>query len=138
MALSVDLNREVGSAGTVFRAALTGGVIAAVINVILFFIFQAAGAGFIVEGAPQNPSAGAMIGASIAPSIVAAIGFLILGRVTPGSAVKIFAALGVVFTLLSLGGVFGAQDTATLVCLIIAHLVAGAAITFSLVKNGTA
>ncbi len=138
MTIATNLNQKVGSAGTVFKAALIGGGLAAVINLVIYFIFSALGASFVVAGAPNNPSAIAAIFASIIPALGAAVLLLILGKIAPNSAVKIFTGVAVVFLLFSFGGILGAQDTTTLIALGLMHIVAGAAIIGSLVRNGTA
>lgn len=138
MTLSANLNQRVSSAGNVFKAALIGGVIAAVVNLIIYFIFSAAGASYEVTGAPTNPDALAVIIMSILPALLAAGLLLLLGKVAPNAAVKIFVGIAVVLLVFSFGGIMGAQDTATLIGLGLMHLVAGVLIIGTLVRNGTA
>ena len=112
-------------------AGLTGGLIAAVINVIIYFI-----AGPLIaelpDGTVDRVGMPAVLAASIVPSIFAALLLWGLRRFT-GNATRIFQIIAVVFVVLSFFSPFSAAETtATAVWLSLMHVVAGGAIIWAL------
>lgn len=112
-------------------AGLTGGLIAAAINLVIYFI-----AGPLIaelpDGTVDQITLPFVLTASVVPSIFAAIFLWGLHRFT-GNATRIFQIVAVVFLVLSFFSPFSAaQTTATAIWLILMHIVAGAAIIWAL------
>lgn len=138
-AASLDSTPQAVSAGALFKAALVGGAIAAVANMVLYGVSRAAGVDFI---ATYDPSAGPApllpflpAVSSFVPSIVAALLMLGLGKATKRPATP-FIVIAAVFTVLSLGGPMRLDATmGTKVVLSLMHFVAAAAISVPLVRR---
>lgn len=89
--------------GTALKAALAAGVVAAVLNLVYYFIYTAA---IGIGPSPINPVS--TIGASIVPLIVAGVlYFFIAGKLKNGK--TIFTIVTVVLGLLSLASSFQTQ-----------------------------
>ena len=118
-----------------------GGVIAAVANLLVYFIAQPlAGGELHHQMGPGNPievlPLAAVIVASFVPSIFATLLYAGLGRFTRRP-VTIFTIIAVAFGLLSLGSPLSlAVETASKLALSLMHIVAAAAITGTLVTLG--
>jgi hypothetical protein len=128
------------TAGALIKAGLTGGVIAAVANTVLYGIARAAGVDFVARFNP-NDAAQALFPfqpavASLVPSVFAALVLLGLSKVLKRPAIP-FAILATAFGLFSLGGPLNLGDASMATKLVLAamHLVAGAAITVPLVRT---
>ncbi len=121
------------------KAGLLGGAVAAVANVVVYVIAHAAGQTLTAQFQPGTVSAlgvAPVIISSVVPSLLGAGLLYALARfVKPG--VTVFAAIAAVFTVVSFGGPasLGDASTGTVVTLDVMHLIAGAAITTSLVRS---
>jgi hypothetical protein len=118
------------SAGALFKAGLTGGAIAAVLNLALYGAARAAGVDFTAKFDPQAAASALPFFlpavSSLVPSVAAALVALGLSRWLKRPALP-FVAISVVFGLLSLGGPLGLQEasTATRGLLAAMHVLAG-------------
>jgi hypothetical protein len=117
------------------------GVVAAIGNLIVFFIAKGVGVPFIMplsgpESTPEPLPFFAVIMASVVPAIAAAIFLAILAKFTARAAL-IFTIVSVLFLLVSFGGPFSLPvDLATQVALSLMHIVAGVAIVGILTTYG--
>jgi hypothetical protein len=124
-------------------AAPLAGVIAAVLNLIVYSIARGAGADFVGQMDPSSPAAvipmPIVAVASFVPALFAAGFLLALSRWTKNGA-GAFGMVAGVFFLLSLGGpaTMGGASPATKVALGVMHLVAAATITGVLLRRGRA
>lgn len=124
-------NSESNSIGPLIVAGLIGGVIAAVINAILFFVVPDLNVSQ-PDGSFAPVGLVAIIMASIVPAIFAAIFLWLLRRFT-GNGTRIFQIVGVIFLLVSFASPFAAAATTGIaIWLNVMHLVAGAAIIWAL------
>ncbi len=132
-ALSSTSSTKIGL-GALLRAAITGGVIAAVANMAVYGIGRAVGVDFIGRFDPAQAPTPLMpflpAVASLIPAVLA--GFVALGfaRMLKRPAMP-FAVLAVVFGVVSMAGPMGLADasTGTKVVLSLMHVVAGVPIT---------
>jgi hypothetical protein len=138
-ALTADKSTSSASAGGIFKAALTGGAIAAVANLALYGVTRAAGVDYVANfdpaagPAPLLPFLPAV--SSLIPSLFAGLVMLGLSKATRHPA-PIFIGLSVAFALLSLGGPLRLEASmGTKVALSLMHFVAAAAITVPLVRK---
>lgn len=127
---------------SVLRAAVPVGLVAAMLNFVVFFAARAVGVDFVGEfqpGAGIQPIPVPMIGVST--QIGAVIGSLLLWRLgrRPGG-VRLFTIIAGLFAVLSVGGPVGlvGASVGTKVALGVMHIVAGAVITPGLVRFGRA
>jgi hypothetical protein len=122
------------------RAALLAALVSAVANAVVFFITAALGVDltgpFMGPDSPPAPlSVVQVIIASAVPVIAAAVLFWLLARFTPRP-VPIFIGIAVVFGLLSLGGPLTLPVSDGLkASLAMMHVVAGAAITYVIIRE---
>jgi hypothetical protein len=118
-----------------------GGVIAAVANLIVYFIARPlAGGELYHQMGPGNPvealPVAAVVVSSFVPSIFATLLYAGLGRFTRRP-VTIFTVIAVAFGLLSLASPLSLTiETTSKLTLSLMHLVAGAAITGALITLG--
>jgi hypothetical protein len=134
---TATLTRETIVPGKLLSAALMGGVVAAVINLALFFILPALLNTPLRVRTPQATELEplpfvAVIMASIVPAFVGA-GFLwLLNRFT-SRPVTIFTVIAIAITLFSLAAPFQLGiSTPEAIILVLMHIVAGGAITYFL------
>jgi asparagine N-glycosylation enzyme membrane subunit Stt3 len=126
----------------IWITALTAGVIAAIVNVIVYFIAGAANVPLQIA-APGSSQLERLqlvpvILASLIPAFVAAGLLLILRRFAP-RADTVFQVIALVFTLVSFGGPLGQPtDGASKFVLNLMHVVAGAIITIGLTRPSRA
>jgi hypothetical protein len=126
------------SISRLFIVALGAGVVAAVVNLIVYFIGAAAGAPFLVIMTPGTPPmalpAIAFVFACIIPALVGAGLYALLGRFTRrGTA--IFIGIAVAFALLSLlSPLTMPVELSTRLLLALGHLITAAIITWGLVR----
>jgi hypothetical protein len=126
----------------IWTTALITGAIAAVANLIVYFIAVAANVPLQVA-APGSTELQRLpfvpvILASLIPALAAAALLLVLKRFTP-RANTVFQVIAVVFTLVSFGGPLGQPtDDATKFVLNLMHVVAGAIITIGLTRRNSA
>lgn len=122
------------SLGSLFKAALLGGAIAAVVNLLLLIITRAAGVSLEGVFQPGQPPASLsevpVVLASIVPAIPGALLAVILTKVAKAKAALVFAVVCVVFTVLSFGGPFNVvgMSTGGIVLMEVMHVVAAAGI----------
>lgn len=126
---------------TLFATALAGGALAAVLNLLLYFVARAAGVPFEGRfGGPEAPIGHLVVPmvavASLLPAPLAAAIYGLLVRSTRRPRV-IFLALTVLFCLLSCGGPMNIGDAtpATKLVLALMHFVAAASISGALVRR---
>ena len=118
-------------------AALTGGAIAAVANLVLFFVLQALGVTFEIPlqgpGSPAGPlPAPAVAIASLVPALFAGGLLALLARFTKNP-VRTFWIIAAVFLVLSFMPVFSLPVAVGIqASLAVMHVVAGAAIVWAL------
>lgn len=119
------------------------GVIAAIINVIVYFIGRAVGVPFDIIGQPGTPimplPVFAIVMFSVVPGIGAAVLAWLLNRYTARGN-TIFVGIAVVFLLLSLIPDITMPDPVTMgtrIGLIIMHFVAGGVITYMLSRKAS-
>lgn len=116
--------------GPTLLNALIAGLIAAVANLLIFFIGSALVGGIqaaLTPGAAFEPLPfAAVIASSILPMLVAGFGLWVAARFIPRG-VLVWQITAVVLTLLSLGGPFGGQIATTSGAILLAsmHLVVG-------------
>ena len=117
--------------GSIMQNALIAGVVAAVINVIIFFIGRAAVGGIDIDMTGRGTVAPMPfflpIIASLLPTLVAGVGLWIARRFIPRGN-QVFVIGTAVLVLLSLAGPFSGQiaTTSAAVVLAVMHLVVGA------------
>lgn len=124
------------------KAALIGGGIAAVGNLILLVLAGLLNIPLMVQAGPPGPNAPVMaLGAvqviifSVLPALIGGLIYFALTKVS-AKAVIIFIIIAVVVALLSLLPIFGQPLSAGgMVVLILMHVVAAAAITWALVAR---
>lgn len=120
-----------------------GGVIAAIANVLVYLIAKPlAGGELYNQMGPTAPVQAlplvAVILSSFVPSIFAALLYAGLGRFAPRP-ITVFTILAIVFGLLSLGAPLSLNvEVASRVALAAMHIVAGVAITGTLITLGRA
>lgn len=123
--------------GRLLLVGLVAGLVAAVVDVIIFFIGSSLGVPFIISMGPgqeQTLNALPFIATSVIPALLAAVFYGLLGRLTK-RATTIFVVVAVVFALLSLSGPLlmpVAQSTRLVLALL--HLVTAAIITYGLTR----
>ena len=128
------------TAGTILKAALLGGAIAAVANLALYALARGVGVPFIAKfdpNAPAGPLPLPLVAvASLVPAVAAGLFFVVLQKLVR-PAPKVFLAVAVVFTLLSFGGPMGLAEASagTKGVLALMHVVAGLAITGSILRR---
>ncbi|MDX2136664.1 MAG: DUF6069 family protein [Chloroflexota bacterium] len=137
---TATLTRETVAPGKLLSAAAIGGVVAAVVNLALFFILPALLNSLLRVRTPQATELEplpfiAVIMASIVPAFVGAGLLWLLNRFT-ARPVTIFTVIAVIVTLLSLATPFqlGISTTEAII-LVLMHIVAGAVITYFLVTR---
>lgn len=122
------------SARALLKAGLTGGAVAAALNLALYGVARAAGVDFV---AVYDPSAGPAVlpfllpaVSSLVPSLFAALTLLGLSKLLARPAVP-FAVLAAVLTVASMGGPanLAGAGVATKVALGVMHVIAALAIT---------
>ena len=122
------------------RAALLAGLIAAVGNLVVYFIAQGALGLSLMVTAPGSTELTAVLPvqivlASIVPAFGAAVLLALLMRFVKRP-VRIFQIIGVIFLLASFGGPLNLPvPTSTIVTLELMHVVAGATIIWILSRN---
>lgn len=124
------------------KAALIGGGIAAVGNLILLVLAGLLNIPLMVQAGPPGPNAPVMaLGAvqviifSVLPALIGGLIYFALTKVSAKAAI-IFIIIAVVVALLSLLPIFGQPLSAGgMVVLILMHVVAAAAITWALVAR---
>jgi hypothetical protein len=134
---TATVTRETVVPGKLLSAAAIGGVVAAVINLALFFILPALLNTTLRVRTPQATELEpmpfiAVIMASIVPAFVGAGLLWLLNRFTPRP-VTIFIAIAVIVVVLSLAAPFqlGVSTTEAII-LVLMHIVAGTTITYFL------
>lgn len=128
-------------ASRLITAGLTGGAVAAVLNVGVFLIAKVVGVTMVGQFDPAAPAAtlpmGMVVVASVVPALVATGVLAIMNRLLarPG---RVFAGLAAVGAVLSMGGpaTLAGADTATRAALALMHLIAAGAIVGALLKMG--
>ncbi len=112
------------------KGAAIGAVLAVVINIIVFVIFNAGDPLQVVMQGDTEASdlpIGAVIAASIFPLIIGAIGLVVLERLRPNG-LRIWTILVAVLVVLSMAGPIGLDvDSTSKLALAIMHVVVGAA-----------
>lgn len=137
--LTADNAANSPAASKLFKAGLSGGAIAAILNLALYGAARAGGVDFIARFDPHaSPTALPFFMpavSSLVPSLFAAAVMLGLSRIVRSPAIP-FAALSAVLALVSLGGPINLADasTATRVVLSLMHFVAAAAIVTPLYR----
>ena len=122
---------EQNSIGQTIIAGLIGGGIAAVANVVVYFIAPVLNVSQ-PDGSLGPVTIGPIIAASIMPAIFAAIFLWLLRRYT-GNGTRIFQIVAVILLLLSFASPFAAAaSTGIAIWLNVMHLIAGVAIIWSL------
>jgi hypothetical protein len=135
--LSFTQDQNQNSIGQNLIMGLTAGVIAAALNLIIFFVGRALIGGIDAAMQPGTPFEPlpftAVIMASIIPSILAGGGLWFSRRFIPKGTL-VFQIAVVLFALFSLGGPFGGQIATTSASLVLAsmHLVVGGMILWVL------
>ncbi len=127
------------SLGSVFKAALIGGGIAAIGNLVLWLLANVLNIALTVLAGPPGPNAPVMSIAapmviifSLLPALIGGLLYFVFTRVSARGA-TIFTVLAVVIVLLSLIPILGQPLTPPgMVVLILMHIVAAAAITWAL------
>lgn len=110
------------------QAGLLAGVVSAVINAVLFFVFHATGvlADTVFVQPPNTPlTIVPVIMASIVPSLIGSIVFFLIERFT-SNGYRIFSILSIVLALLSLFSTFSVPVNVTMgysLVLCVMHLV---------------
>jgi hypothetical protein len=141
MTTSTLNNTTTPSIVSYLQTGVIAGVIAAIANVIVYFVGQAVGASFEIIMQPGTPITPLPIFAIVMFSVVPAIGAAVLAwalnrYVARGN--QIFVGIAVVFLLLSLIPDITMPDpvtNATRIGLIIMHFVAGGVITYLLSRK---
>lgn len=137
---SPSLPAPKASAGTILKAALIGGAIAAAANLALYVIGRAIGVPFVAKFDPNAPAGTLALPfvamASLVPALAAGVFFIVLQKLVR-PAPKVFLAVAVVFTLLSFGGPIGLAEASagTKAVLALMHVVAGIAIGGSILRS---
>jgi Family of unknown function (DUF6069) len=124
--------------GRLLIVGLVVGVVAALVNLVIFFIGSATGVPFAVVMDPSQPAqalnAGMFIGASLVPALAGAVFYGLLGRFTRRAS-TIFLVVAVVFALLSLlGPLTMPVPLATRLMLSLLHLLTAAIIAGGLLR----
>jgi hypothetical protein len=124
--------------GRLLLVGLAVGLVAAVVNLIIFFVGSALGVPFVALMGADQPlqelSAGMFIGASIVPALLGAVFYGLLGRFTKRGT-TIFLAVSAVFALLSLGGPLTMPvPLSTKLVLSLLHLITAAIIAYGLTR----
>ena len=141
---AMSSERVPSSAQTVFRAALTGGVIAAVINAVWLLVGNAVIDGSVRTASPgssdySNLAAWRVAIATLVASVAAGVLYLGLTRFAPARARTIFLAVVAVATLASFGAphgldIPGSQKFILTVMHMVTGVVVAGALTF---RRGT-
>lgn len=138
MAGSTEGSTHEYDGGRVAVAALLGGGVSAGLNLILYYVAGSIGVPFTarLQGASSPATllpAAQVVGASIAPALVAALVLFLLDRVTRRAAL-LFVALAGVGLLASLAGPLTLPDASagTRLCLALMHVIAAVFITTTL------
>jgi Family of unknown function (DUF6069) len=126
----------------IWITALTAGAIAAVVNLIVYFIAGATNVPLQIaapgSSQPERLSFLPVALASLIPAFAAAAALLILRRFTP-RADPVFQVIAIVFLLVSFSGPLGMPtDGATKFVLNLMHVVAGTIITIGLTRPSRA
>lgn len=135
MATIYDNNPKSASLTGLLQAGLIGGVVAAVINIVLYFVGGTMGADYMVTAGPGTPLAELpffMVAVmSIVPGLAAALLWFGLQRFgTNGT--RIFYAIAVIVFLFFLAPFTGDFQTITKVFLFIMHVVVAASVIYFL------
>jgi uncharacterized BrkB/YihY/UPF0761 family membrane protein len=134
--------RSTPAVAVLAKGAAIGGAIALVANLIVFVIGNAGAPLQVVVGSDTESSdlpVGAVIGASIVPLLVGAVGLWLAYRFLPKS-FTVWSAVVAVLAVVSIVGPLGLDiDTGSKVALTVMHFATGAAaiIGQSLVRNTT-
>jgi hypothetical protein len=137
--LTADPSTSSPTAKALLKAGLTGGAIAAALNLALYGVARAAGVDFVARYDAHGDATALPFFmpavASLVPSLFAALVMLGMSRILKSPAVP-FAALSAVLALASLVGPAGLADAsvATKVVLSAMHFVAAAAIVIPLFR----
>lgn len=138
---TLNTNRTTPSIVSYLQTGVLAGIMAAIVNVIVYFVGQALGASFDIIMQPGTPMIPLPIVAIILFSVVPALGAAVLAwalnrYVTRGNA--IFVGIAVVFLLVSIIPDITMPDpvtNATRLGLIVMHFVAGGVITYLLSRK---
>lgn len=128
---AATLSKPATSLGRVLMAGLTGGVIAAVINALIYFAAQSINGGPLLVQTPQAPTPqplplAAVLLFSIAPGLMAGVVYWVLARFTRAPARWFLILAGIVFVLFFFGPLDAASGAVAVWALELMHL--GAAV----------
>jgi hypothetical protein len=129
--------------GSVLKAGLIGGVIAAGVNTILLLLAGVFGIALnVLVGPPPNQqqmplAVPPVVLLSIVPAIIGALLYFLLTRITDKAA-TIFIVIAVVVVLVSLLPVFGQPlNAGGMIVLALMHFVAGGVVTYWLTQRSS-
>lgn len=138
--ISAARPRELSAAG-IAKGAFGGAIVAAILNVAVFGVAASIVGPLSGKFDPNAPAtalpAFQVVVASIVPAIAATLFTMLLNTFTSKpSRILVFVAAG--FTLLSMGGPMSIAEAsgATKMALALMHVIAGAAITFGILRLG--
>jgi hypothetical protein len=138
--MATQRQKQTASLGKFVQAGLIGGVIGAVITLVLYFIGNAVNGSPMSVDAPgaapiQNLPIYAVVSLSVIPGLVAGLLYGILRRFT-GSAKNIFLVIAViVFALFIFGPIGAAQSNVTMWILQLMHVGAAVPIVTMLLRT---
>lgn len=120
-------------------AGLTGGVIAAVINTVIYFVAQSVNGGPLVVQTPQAPTPQplplpAVLLFSIAPGLMAGVVYWVLARFTRNPARWFLILAAIVFVLFFFGPLGAASGAVAVWALELMHLGAAIPIVWAVLR----
>lgn len=136
---AATLSKPATSLGRVLMAGLTGGVIAAVINALIYFAAQGVNGGLLLVQTPQAPTPQplplpAVLLFSIAPGLAASVVYWVLARFTRNPTGWFLILAGIVFVLFFFGPLGAASGTVAVWALELMHLGAAVPIVWAILK----
>ena len=136
---AATLSNSATSLGRVLMAGLAGGVIAAVINAIIYFAAQSVNGGPLIVQTPQAPTPQplplpAVLLFSIAPGLAAGVIYWALARFTRNPARWFLILAGLVFIIFLFGPLDAASGAVAVWALELMHLGAAIPIVWSVLK----
>ena len=139
---AATLSKPATPLGRVLMAGLTGGVIAAVINVVIYFAAQGINGGPLLVQTPQAPTPQplplpAVLLLSVAPGLAAGVVYWVLARFTRTPARWFLVIAALVFVLFFFGPLGSASGLVAVWALELMHVGAAVPIVWAVLKWAT-
>jgi Family of unknown function (DUF6069) len=131
--MTTQVQKQTTSIGKFVQAGLIGGVIAAIINLILYFLGNAINGGPMLVKPPgvttiQGVPWFMVIIQSVLPGVIAGALYGLLARFTARASTIFLVIAAIIFILFFLNPLLAAQNATTIVVLEIMHIVVAASV----------